>query len=92
MVPLFVAFAMAFFARSATPAGAWAAIVVGFAAGVVFSYWRQLVGRFVPTGDFSVILILPTTLLCSLAAGLLTSWLTQSSRRPAEAPAAAEPS
>jgi SSS family solute:Na+ symporter len=83
MVPLFVAFAMAFFVRFATPAGAWAAIVVGFAAGVVFSYWRQIVGRVVPTADFSVILILPATLLCSLAAGLLASLLTQSSRRGA---------
>jgi len=37
---------------------------------VLFSYWKQIVGLVRETGDFSVILILPMSLLCSFAAGL----------------------
>ncbi len=72
-VPLFVLFAMAFFVRFATPAGAWAAIAMGFGAGLLFSYWRQIVGQFADTGDFSVILIMPCSLILSLGAGILVS-------------------
>ena len=74
--PLFVVFAMAFFVRIATPAGAWAALLVGLGAGVLFSYWRQIVGLFVDSGELSVLLILPLTVVCSLWAGVLASLLS----------------
>jgi SSS family solute:Na+ symporter len=77
VVPLFVLFAMAFFVPFATPAGAWAAIATGFGAGVLLSYWRQIVGRFVDTGEFSVILIMPCSLIMSLGAGILVSLLSR---------------
>jgi Na+/proline symporter len=84
-VPLFVLFAMAFFHPGATRAGAWAAVLVGFLAGVLFSYWQQIVGRFTLTGDFSVMLILPLSMTLSLAAGMIVSLAT---RRSASAMAA----
>ncbi len=74
--PLFVVFALAFFVRIATPAGAWAALVVGFGAGVLFSYWEQIVGSLVERRELSVLLILPLSVLCSLSAGLLASLLS----------------
>jgi SSS family transporter len=72
-VPMFVVFALAFFVPFATPAGAWAAIAVGLLSGTLFTFWAQLVGRFIPTSEFSVFLIMPAALVCSLAAGILVS-------------------
>jgi SSS family solute:Na+ symporter len=77
VVPLFVLYAMAFFVPFSTPAGAWAAIVVGFFAGVLFSYWEQIVGHFTPTEEFSVLLIMPFSLALSLGAGMLMSLVTK---------------
>jgi SSS family solute:Na+ symporter len=77
VVPLFVLYALAFFVPFSTPAGAWAAIVVGFVSGVLFSYWQQIVGHFTATGDFSVILIMPCSLVLSLGAGMLVSLVTE---------------
>lgn len=77
VVPLFVLYVMAFFVPFATPAGAWAAIVAGFSAGILFSYWQQIVGHFTETGDFSVLLIMPYTLVVSLSAGLLVSLVSR---------------
>ena len=74
--PLCVLFLLAFFVPFSTPAGAWAAIGIGFAASVTFSYWKQIVGAFVPTGDFSIILIQPVSLLLSLLAGVIVSMLS----------------
>jgi solute:Na+ symporter, SSS family len=74
--PVLVLFLMAFFVPFSTPAGAWAAIVTGFLAGVLFSYWQQIVGIFAPTGDFSIILILPVSILLSLLAGVGVSLFT----------------
>ncbi|MEO6437404.1 MAG: hypothetical protein ABIP55_16795 [Tepidisphaeraceae bacterium] len=79
-VPLAVVFLMAFFVPFASPAGAWTAIIMGFSTGVLFSYWKQLVGRFVETGDFSVVLIMPCTLAISLICGVLVSLVSR--RRP----------
>jgi Na+/proline symporter len=76
-VPLAVVFLMAFFIRFATPAGAWAAIVTGFAAGVLFSYWKQIVGRYAQTEEFSVILIMPYSLALSLTTGTLVSLVSK---------------
>jgi SSS family solute:Na+ symporter len=72
-VPMFVVFALAFFVPFATPAGAWAAIAVGLLSGTLFTFWAQLVGRFTQTSEFSVFLIMPAALVCSLAAGILVS-------------------
>lgn len=77
-VPLVTLFVMAFFVPFGTPAGAWAAIFVGFLAGVLFSFWQQIVGLFTKTGDFSIILIMPATLVFSLGAGILVSMFTKS--------------
>jgi SSS family solute:Na+ symporter len=77
VVPLFVLYALAFFVPFSTPGGAWAAIVVGFLAGVLFSYWKQIVGHFTPTEDFSVLWIMPSSLVLSLAAGILISFFTK---------------
>jgi SSS family solute:Na+ symporter len=77
VVPLFVLYVMAFFVPFSTPAGAWAAIVVGFVAGVLFSYWEQIVGRFTPTREFSVLLIMPFSLALSLGSGMLMSLVTR---------------
>jgi Na+/proline symporter len=76
-VPLVTLFIMAFFVPFGTPAGAWAAIIIGFFAGVLFSFWQQIVGLFTKTGDFSIILIMPATLVFSLAAGILVSMFTK---------------
>jgi Na+/proline symporter len=72
-VPMFVVFALAFFVPFATPAGAWAAIAVGLLSGTLFTFWSQLVGRFTETSEFSVFLIMPAALVCSLVAGVLVS-------------------
>ena len=72
-VPLFVVFALAFFVPFSTSAGAWVSIGVGLAATILFSFWKQIVGLFGPTGEFSVILIMPLSLVLSLGAGMVVS-------------------
>jgi len=74
--PLFVLFALAFFVKFSTPAGAWAAIWAGFLSGVIFAYWEQIVGLFTETETFSFILIMPLSVLCSLIAGIVISKFT----------------
>lgn len=76
VVPLFVLFLLAFFVPFSTPAGGWAAIAVGVATGVLFSYWKQIVGMFHETQEFSVLLIMPATTCLSLLAGILVSLVT----------------
>jgi SSS family solute:Na+ symporter len=78
IVPLFVIFAMAFFVRFSTPAGGYVAIAVGFLAGVLFSFWKPLLGYFgIEYPEFSVFLIAPVATFCSLCAGILVSALTK---------------
>ena len=77
VVPMFTLFAMTFFVKFSTPAGAWAAIVSGFLAGVLFSYWNQIVGFFMKTGDFSFVLIMPLSFACSITAGVIVSLFTR---------------
>jgi SSS family solute:Na+ symporter len=76
VVPLFVVFAMAFFVSFSTPAGAWTAIAIGFLSGVLFSYWKQIVGSFWATEDFSIIMIMPLSMVLSLVGGILVSAMT----------------
>jgi hypothetical protein len=68
---------MALFVPFSTPARAWASIVVGFFAGVLFSYWKQLMWRWTADKDFSVLLIMPFSLALSLGAGMLVSLVTK---------------
>ena len=84
VVPMFVLFALVFFVKFSTPKGAWAAIIVGFLAGVFFSYYQQIVilykkiiGDITETGELSFVLIMPLSLACSLLAGIIVSLFTK---------------
>ena len=88
--PLCVLFLLAFFVPISTPAGAWAAIIVGVIASLTFSNWKQIVGAFVPTGDFSIILIQPMSLFLSLLAGIVASLLSTRRRQASVSAATAD--
>jgi len=78
VVPLFVIFVMAFFVRFSTPAGGYAAVAVGFLAGVLFSFWQPLLGYFgIEYPEFSPFLITMAAALVSICAGILVSALTK---------------
>ncbi len=91
VVPLCVLFLMAFYVSFSTPAGAWTAIAVGVFSGVLFSYWQQIVGRFVPTGDFSIILIMPLSMALSLGCGIAVSAIRARATTSAEQSVLADP-
>ena len=78
IVPVASVFILAFFVKFSTRAGAWAAILTGFFSGILFSYWKQIVGLFSETSDFSVMLILPLSLTISLGSGIVVSLFTRS--------------
>ncbi|HPA45866.1 MAG TPA: sodium/solute symporter [bacterium] len=76
--PLFVLFAMAFYLRSSTPAGAWAALIVGFLTGLTMTYWEAISGAlWGKPDDFSVLLIMPTAITVSILIGILVSHFTR---------------
>jgi len=77
IAPLFVLFALAFFVRFSTPAGGWAAIIVGVLSGVLFTYWKPIVGLFFETGEFSFLWIAPSATLSSFLAGVVVSLFTK---------------
>jgi Na+/proline symporter len=78
VVPLFVIFVMAFFVRFSTPAGGYAAVAVGFLSGVLFSFWKPLLGYFgIEYPEFSPFLITMAAALVSICAGILISALTK---------------
>lgn len=84
VVPMFVLFALAFFVKFSTPAGAWTSIIVGFLAGVFFSYYQQIVnlykwfaGDASVTAEFSFVLIMPLSIVCSLLSGIIVSLFTK---------------
>lgn len=90
VVPMFVLFALAFFVKFSTPKGAWTSIIVGFLAGVFFSYYHQIVNAFKwlvgdvsETGDFSFVLIMPLSVVVSLLAGIVVSLFTKQRVSPA---------
>ena len=62
--------------KRATPAGAWAAIITGVLSGILLSYWKQIVGLFIDTNDFSFVLIQPLSVFVSLTTGILVSAVT----------------
>lgn len=76
--PLFVAFALAFFAKRSTPAGAWTGILVGASLGFLLTFWASIV-QFV-TGqesNMSVTFIMPLSALGAYIAGVLVSRFTR---------------
>lgn len=81
--PLFVLFLLAFFVPFSTPAGAWTAVVVGIVSGVLFSYWKPIVGQFTETGEFSFLWISPATACCSLLSAVVVSGFTTPRARAA---------
>ena len=83
--PLFVTFALAFYAKSSTPAGAWAAIAVSLCSAVFMTYWQQIVSLFTETPDFSIVLIMPLSALLGFITGMVVSQFT-TPRAEAEAP------
>ena len=81
--PLFVAFALAFFAKNTTKAGAWTGIATGAALGALLTFWQPLV-RMV-TGmesDVSITFIMPLSALGAFTAGVIASRITQVRTRP----------
>ena len=86
VAPLFVLFALAFFVPFSTPAGAWAVVAAGVLSGVLFTYWRPIVGRFVETGELSFLWIAPAASLCSFLCGVLVSGITKPRVLPHEGP------
>lgn len=76
--PLFVAFALAFFTRKTTPAGAWTGIVTGALLGVLLTFWKPIVH--VVTGvesNVSITFIMPLSALGAVAAGVIVSHLSR---------------
>jgi len=75
--PLFVAFILAFYAKSSTPAGAWAAIAVGIVTGVGLTYSQQIVALLTGTEQaISITLIMPISTLCAFLTGVVVSQFT----------------
>jgi SSS family solute:Na+ symporter len=77
IAPMCSLYILAFFVPSSTPAGAAAAIITGFLSGVLFSYWKQIVGSVTATHEFSLVLIMPLSLALSLVVGVLVSLVTK---------------
>ncbi len=76
--PMFVVFALAFFVKSSTPAGAWTAIVVGVFSSLLLTYWEQIVSLLTESREeVSIVLIMPLSALCAFAAGMVVSRFTQ---------------
>lgn len=75
--PMFVTFALAFFARRATPAGAWTGIVTGAGLGFTLTFWNDIV-RFLTGADshISITFIMPLSALGAWCAGVVVSRFT----------------
>lgn len=75
--PLFVSFALAFFAKRATPAGAWTGIVTGATLGIVLTFWQDIVRLVTGTeSSMSITFIMPLSALGAYLAGALVSRFT----------------
>jgi SSS family solute:Na+ symporter len=77
IVPVFVVFVLLFFVPFARASAAWAAIATGFTSGVLFTFWKQIVGPFVATGEFSVFLITPASIALSITTAVFVSLMTR---------------
>jgi len=76
--PLFVAFALAFFARRATPAGAWTGILTGATLGFTLAFWNDIV-QFLTGNEshMSITFIMPLSALGAYTAGVVVSQFTE---------------
>jgi SSS family solute:Na+ symporter len=75
--PLFVAFAMAFFAKRSTPAGAWTGITVGALMGFLLTFWHPIVHALTGAeSNMSITFIMPLSALAAYTAGVLVSRVT----------------
>jgi Na+/proline symporter len=76
--PLFVAFALAFFAKRATPAGAWTGIIVGATLGYTLAFWNHIV-EFLTSNEshMSITFIMPLSALGAYTAGVVVSRYTK---------------
>jgi SSS family solute:Na+ symporter len=76
--PLFVTFVLAFFTKSATPAGVWTAITVGVVTAVGLAYSQQIIELFTESEqEVSITLIMPLSALCAFGAGMIVSRFTR---------------
>jgi SSS family solute:Na+ symporter len=76
--PLFVAFILAFYVKSSTPAGALAAIAVGAIMGITLTYSQQIIALFTETErPVSITLIMPISTLCAFITGVVVSQFTK---------------
>jgi SSS family solute:Na+ symporter len=79
-VPLFALFIMAIFVRWATPFGAFAAALAGFATVSTINFWTQLTGQTEP--PISFLWAMPLALLVETIVGMLASLLPIGTARP----------
>lgn len=76
--PMFVTFALAFFTKSGTPAGAWTAIVTGAALAIGLTYSGEILALFVRLDHpVSFTLIMPISTLCAFVVGVVVSRYTK---------------
>ncbi len=76
--PLFVAFALAFFAKRATPAGAWVGIATGASLGFVLTFWKDIVHLLTGAeSNMSITFIMPLSALGAYTAGVVVSQCTK---------------
>lgn len=76
--PLFVVFALAFFWKRSTPAGARTAVCVSLTSSLTMTYWQQILTLlFGSAPDFSIVLIMPVASLFGFIAGVLVSGFTK---------------
>jgi SSS family solute:Na+ symporter len=76
--PLFVAFALAFFAKRSTPAGAWTGISVGAGLGFLLTFWSSIVYFFTGhASSMSITFIMPLSALGAYIAGVVVSRFTK---------------
>ena len=76
--PLFVAFALAFFAKRSTPAGAWTGISVGAFLGFLLTFWTNILHFLLGyEGNMSITFIMPLSALGAYIAGVIVSRYTK---------------
>lgn len=76
--PLFVAFALAFFAKRSTPAGAWTGITVGALMGFLLTFWHPIVHAITGSeSTMSITFIMPLSALAAYLSGVIVSRFTR---------------
>jgi SSS family solute:Na+ symporter len=76
--PMFVTFVLAFFVKNSTPAGAWAAIVVGAVMANFLAFSETITGLlFGSSLEISIALIMPVSAVSAIVTGVVVSQFTQ---------------